>query len=222
MTRRGGAAHTTARRWDRGLEDESMKSFASTQGSHLVSRHTPYHQEELAATALPEKAEEIWHARQNSERLLLYRSRVWNWNCTAQDRKPLQYVIKTAQSISWAAFTLVWDIYPIRVIRRAHSITRDCIQSPTHCQTNLQCEVQGSFYHRQLSLWTPVSLSRTPSYHSELVYLWLRYAHTWLLYPTAAYDCCSLPFPVALLKVYLKVIPSYSFSYLYLSLFKVE
>ncbi|KAI4882126.1 hypothetical protein NFI96_001911 [Prochilodus magdalenae] len=58
---------------------------------------------------------------------------VWYRNCTAQDRKALQRVIKTAQSISGAAFPSLQDIYRTRVIRRAHSIIRDS----THPQHSL-------------------------------------------------------------------------------------
>ncbi|KAI4875883.1 hypothetical protein NFI96_009459 [Prochilodus magdalenae] len=58
---------------------------------------------------------------------------VWYGNCTAQDRKALQRVIKTAQSISGAAFPSLQDIYRTRVIRRAHSIISDS----THPQHSL-------------------------------------------------------------------------------------
>ena len=50
---------------------------------------------------------------------------VWYGNCTAQDRKALQRVIKTAQLISGAAFPTLQDTYRTRVLRRAHNIIKD-------------------------------------------------------------------------------------------------
>ncbi|KAK0139599.1 hypothetical protein N1851_023509 [Merluccius polli] len=58
---------------------------------------------------------------------------VWYGNCTAQDRKALQRVVKTAQHISGAAFHSLQDIYSTRVTRRAHNIIKDS----THPQHRL-------------------------------------------------------------------------------------
>ncbi|KAI4892528.1 hypothetical protein NFI96_005758 [Prochilodus magdalenae] len=71
--------------------------------------------------------------RSTIESVLTNSITVWYGNCTAQDRKALQRVIKTAQSISEAAFPSLQDIYRTRVIRRAHSIIRDS----THPQHSL-------------------------------------------------------------------------------------
>ncbi|KAI4875202.1 hypothetical protein NFI96_000084 [Prochilodus magdalenae] len=71
--------------------------------------------------------------RSTIESVLTSSITVWYGNCTAQDRKALQRVIKTAQSISGAAFPSLQDIYRTRVIRRAHSIIRDS----THPQHSL-------------------------------------------------------------------------------------
>ncbi len=56
---------------------------------------------------------------------------VWHGNCTVQDRKALQRVIKTAQHICGAAFPSLQDIYNNRVIRRTHNIIKDNIH-PQH------------------------------------------------------------------------------------------
>ncbi|KAI4903672.1 hypothetical protein NFI96_008970 [Prochilodus magdalenae] len=61
--------------------------------------------------------------RSTIESVLTSSVTVWYGNCTAQDRKALQRVIKTAQSISGAAF-------PSLGIRRAHSIIRDSTHPP--------------------------------------------------------------------------------------------
>lgn len=83
LTQRGGAVHTTAHRWDRGLEVLCIHTRISPGlTTHATSSRR--------TTALAEKAEEIWHARQNSEQLFAGLS-VWKGNCPAQDRKPLQY-----------------------------------------------------------------------------------------------------------------------------------
>lgn len=58
---------------------------------------------------------------------------VWYGNCTAQDRKALQRVIKISQHISGAAFLSLQDIYHTRVLRRTHNLIRD----NTHPQHNL-------------------------------------------------------------------------------------
>ncbi|KAI4873818.1 hypothetical protein NFI96_001419 [Prochilodus magdalenae] len=71
--------------------------------------------------------------RSTIESVLTSSITVWYGNCTAQDRKALQRVIKTAQLISGAAFPSLQDIYRTRVIRRAHSIIRDS----THPQHSL-------------------------------------------------------------------------------------
>ncbi|KAI4888599.1 hypothetical protein NFI96_004398 [Prochilodus magdalenae] len=71
--------------------------------------------------------------RSTIESVLTSSITVWYGNCTAQDRKALQRVSKTAQSISGAAFPSLQDIYRTRVIRRAHSIIRDS----THPQHSL-------------------------------------------------------------------------------------
>ncbi|KAI4871731.1 hypothetical protein NFI96_006116 [Prochilodus magdalenae] len=71
--------------------------------------------------------------RSTIESVLTSSITVWYGNCTAQDRKALQRVIKFAQSISGAAFPSLQDIYRTRVIRRAHSIIRDS----THPQHSL-------------------------------------------------------------------------------------
>ncbi|KAI4873816.1 hypothetical protein NFI96_001418 [Prochilodus magdalenae] len=71
--------------------------------------------------------------RSTIESVLTSSITVWYGNCTAQDRKALQRVIKTAQLISGAAFPSLQDIYRTRVIRRTHSIIRDS----THPQHSL-------------------------------------------------------------------------------------
>lgn len=50
---------------------------------------------------------------------------VWFGNCTVQQRKELQRVIKTAQKICGAAFPSLQDTYKSRVIRRAQNIIKD-------------------------------------------------------------------------------------------------
>ncbi|KAK0143548.1 hypothetical protein N1851_018288 [Merluccius polli] len=67
------------------------------------------------------------------ESILTSSIRVWYGNCTAQDRKALQRVVKTAQHISGAAFHSLQDIYSTRVTRRAHNIIKDS----THPQHRL-------------------------------------------------------------------------------------
>ncbi|KAI4874696.1 hypothetical protein NFI96_021606, partial [Prochilodus magdalenae] len=71
--------------------------------------------------------------RSTIESVLTSSITAWYGNCTAQDRKALQRVIKTAQFISGAAFPSLQDIYRTRVFRRAHSIIRDS----THPQHSL-------------------------------------------------------------------------------------
>ena len=58
---------------------------------------------------------------------------VWFGNCTVQERKALQRVIKTAQYICGAAFPSLQDIYKTRVTKRAQNITKDT----THPQHTL-------------------------------------------------------------------------------------
>ncbi|KAI4900347.1 hypothetical protein NFI96_028637, partial [Prochilodus magdalenae] len=93
--------------------------------------------------------------RSTIESVLTSSIMVWYGNCTAQDRKALQHVIKTAQSISGAAFPSLQDIYRTRVIRRAHGIIRDNspstqpLHAPTVGPTLQECAVQNSQTNRQ-------------------------------------------------------------------------
>ena len=59
------------------------------------------------------------------ESLLSNSITVWFGNCTVQERKALQRVIKTAQYICGAAFPSLQDIYNTRDTKRAHNITKD-------------------------------------------------------------------------------------------------
>ncbi|KAI4883718.1 hypothetical protein NFI96_007205 [Prochilodus magdalenae] len=115
----------------RGGEGENLQfpRCSHQRGFNLVTQHALHRPEVPAVVVFSEKAEEIWHVSPNSqstiESFLTSSITVVYRNCTAQDRKALQRVIKTAQSISGAAFPSLQDIYRTRVIRRAHSIIRD-------------------------------------------------------------------------------------------------
>ena len=67
------------------------------------------------------------------ESLLSNSITVWFGNCTVQERKARQRVIKTAQYICGAAFPSLQVIYNTRVTKRAHNITKDT----THPQHTL-------------------------------------------------------------------------------------
>ncbi|XP_030640050.1 lectin-like [Chanos chanos] len=75
--------------------------------------------------------------RSTIESILTSSITVWYGNCTTQDRKALQRVIKSAQSISGAAFPLLQDTYNTRVIRRAHNIIKDRTHPQHHLFTLL-------------------------------------------------------------------------------------
>ena len=55
------------------------------------------------------------------ERILTNSITVWFGNCTVQEKKALQRVIKTAQYICGAAFPSLQDIYNARDTKRAHN-----------------------------------------------------------------------------------------------------
>ncbi|KAI4902030.1 hypothetical protein NFI96_009938 [Prochilodus magdalenae] len=59
------------------------------------------------------------------ERILTSSITVWFGNCSAQDRKCLQRVVKTAQLITGTALSPLEDIYHSRVLRKAHKIIKD-------------------------------------------------------------------------------------------------
>ena len=50
---------------------------------------------------------------------------IWFGNCTVQERKAVQRVIKTAQYICGAAFPSLQDIYNTQVTKRTHNISKD-------------------------------------------------------------------------------------------------
>ena len=68
--------------------------------------------------------------------------------CTAQDRKALQRVIKTAQFMSGAAFPSLQDIYSTRVTRRAHNIFKD--RTHKHTQTLLAAAIRQTLQDSEI------------------------------------------------------------------------
>ncbi|KAI4871332.1 hypothetical protein NFI96_009818, partial [Prochilodus magdalenae] len=102
--------------------------------------------------------------RSTIESVLTSSFTVWYANCTAQDRKALQCVIKTAQSISGAAFPSLQDIYRTRVIRRAHSIIRDSTH-PQHSLFTLLPRRDAQF-HTLIS-----SITRHPFFEALTVFI---------------------------------------------------
>ncbi|KAI4896466.1 hypothetical protein NFI96_009516 [Prochilodus magdalenae] len=111
--------------------------------------------------------------RSTIESVLTSSITVWYGNCTAQDRKALQRVIKTSQSISGAAFPSLKDIYRTRVIRRAHSIIRDS----THPQHSLFTLLPSGRRYRMLMVIThsgqtqeqPTVIIKSHQDHKEIV-----------------------------------------------------
>ncbi|KAK3526904.1 hypothetical protein QTP86_004697 [Hemibagrus guttatus] len=52
----------------------------------------------------------------------------WFGNCTASDRKTLQWIVKTAEKIIGVSLPFITDMYATRCIRKANSI----VDNPTH------------------------------------------------------------------------------------------
>lgn len=104
------------------------------------------------------------------ESVLTYCITVWYSGCTAENRKALQRVIKTAERITGTQLPRLEDIYRTRCIRRVKGIIRDSTH-PGHCLftplpsgrryrtlSARTTRLKNSFYHRAVTLLNSIPL----------------------------------------------------------------
>ena len=116
------------------------------------------------------------------------------WNCTVQERKALQCVIKTAQYICGAALPSHQDIYNTRVTKRAHNITITLHTPSTHCSHCYhlaeatgawkpeQPDLKTVFIHRPSGCWMTLS-------HDNSVYTTIQHNYICTVFNNVNHIC---------------------------------